>query len=170
MKQEDVYRFWSKVKVGSTRHCWPWTDEVNNKGYGRFSYWTGRHERCRKLAHRFAYELHTGVELGEQALMHTCDNPPCCNPKHLKPGSQLDNIADMHAKRRNVDPPPQRGHENWNARLTEEQVLEILELSSLGWSVAAIASHYPCSAANVRLIVTRKSWRHINYPAKGGAA
>ncbi len=33
-------------------------------------------------------------------VMHTCDNPPCCNPQHLKIGTQLDNVQDSIAKGR----------------------------------------------------------------------
>jgi hypothetical protein len=36
------------------------------------------------------------------AVLHRCDNPPCFNPEHLFLGTQVDNLADMRAKGRNV--------------------------------------------------------------------
>lgn len=33
-------------------------------------------------------------------IRHTCDNPPCCNPDHLIPGTQLENMRDMYERGR----------------------------------------------------------------------
>jgi hypothetical protein len=37
-------------------------------------------------------------------VMHSCDNPPCCNPAHLSAGTVRDNALDMIAKGR-ANPP-----------------------------------------------------------------
>lgn len=161
MKNEDVYRFWSKVKVGRQDQCWPWVgSELNNQGYGRFCVQRSN-QRVRILAHRLAYELHTGQSLEQQNLLHRCDNPPCCNPHHLRPGSQQDNIADMRAKGRNVNPPTGLGEANPYARLTEAHVREIRALSAQGLPATAIAPRFQCSPDNVRRIVRRERWAHI---------
>lgn len=52
-----------------------------------------------------AYELTKGHIPAGMIVMHTCDNPPCCNPSHLVLGTQAENLADMRAKGRGVNPP-----------------------------------------------------------------
>lgn len=49
------------------------------------------------LAHRFV----VGAIDSDLHVMHLCDNPPCCNPAHLRLATQAENNADMMAKGRN---------------------------------------------------------------------
>ena len=82
-------RFWAKVDKCGPDECWEWQGRVNEKGYGLFRI-SGKTIR----AHRFSLELHKGkLQTGYFAL-HTCDNPPCCNPNHLYAGTLLQNIHD----------------------------------------------------------------------------
>lgn len=50
-----------------------------------------------------------------EVLMHSCDNPRCVNPGHLKIGTQRDNIRDAIAKGRFLH----------HRKLNPEQVVEI---------------------------------------------
>ena len=57
----------------------------------------GAHSR----AHRVAYCQAHGLSLEDikgQLVLHSCDNPPCCNPEHLRLGTHSDNMQDR-AKR-----------------------------------------------------------------------
>lgn len=102
--------------------CWPWTG-LRSKGYGRFK--VG--DKNRYFAHRVAWELANGPirrDLGELVVMHTCDNPPCCNPAHLRLGTDADNQADMRAKGRHAHGPAlaaavRRAHERRRQRTLE---------------------------------------------------
>lgn len=95
-------RFWSKVLVGDPDECWPWTG-AKTKGYGSLVV-----DRKRYYAHRIAYELTYGPiphidgadEFHGPCVLHSCDNPACCNPAHLRPGSQKENLREMAAKGR----------------------------------------------------------------------
>lgn len=89
-------RFWSKVARGSADACWPFHGVRDRKGYGRFH--MKSQGAC--LAHRVAWELVNGPAPKDRCVMHECDNPPCCNPAHLRLGTDADNKADMLAKGR----------------------------------------------------------------------
>jgi hypothetical protein len=77
--------------------CWEWTGAKAGVGYGYISVRRGR-ERKNFYVHRLICELNTG-EVGEVA-MHSCDNPCCCTPNHIRWGSRSDNTRDMVRKNR----------------------------------------------------------------------
>lgn len=77
-----------------------WTGGLSPSGYGRIKV-AGKYLRV----HRVAYELFVGPIPAGLIVMHTCDNPPCCNPAHLKPGTNAENSADMVAKGRQRNGP-----------------------------------------------------------------
>lgn len=95
-------RFWLSILKAGEDECWNWQLSTDRKGYGRL--WTGeRNERghaIRMMAHRFAYELLVGEVPVGLLVLHHCDNPSCCNPKHLWVGTQSENVMDSVAKGR----------------------------------------------------------------------
>src|SRR4051812_25042735 len=111
-------RFWSKVAIRGPDECWPWQRAKESSGYGRFR-WNGRSA----LAHRVAHMLCNGaIEGGRRGpvVMHSCDNPSCCNPAHLSVGTHADNVADKQAKDRQ---PCCEVH--YKTRLTSDEVRQI---------------------------------------------
>jgi hypothetical protein len=92
-----IRRFWTKVRQGGLGECWPWQAGRFSEGYGQFN--VGRLPP--QGAHRIAFGLANGGIPDESNVMHTCDNPACCNPAHLRSGSHLQNMADRKAKGRN---------------------------------------------------------------------
>lgn len=101
-------RFWAKVRKGAPDECWQWLGAKSALGYGSIiagSRYTG--DSGPRHAHRVSWELTNGpIPPGEgyhgTCVCHRCDNPSCVNPAHLFLGSQLDNIADRHAKGRSA--------------------------------------------------------------------
>jgi hypothetical protein len=93
-------RFWQKVdKSAGPDACWVWTSTKFSSGYGAFKV-----DDLERQSHRVSYEYAHGVSLlGRDAdhILHSCDNPPCVNPAHLRLGTNADNIADCIAKGRN---------------------------------------------------------------------
>lgn len=92
-------RFWALVERRGPDECWPWRGWTNKSGHGQFMVTTRR----RLPAHVFAWMLHNGpLPADKPQGLHRCDNPPCCNPAHVFPGTYRDNVADRHAKRRDA--------------------------------------------------------------------
>lgn len=84
-------------RSGGPDACWPWGKARNEHGYGIIRV-SGRNVR----AHRLAL-IRDGDDPGPAVkVLHSCDNPPCCNPKHLHFGTQQKNIAEMHERGRRV--------------------------------------------------------------------
>jgi hypothetical protein len=73
--------------------CWEWNGKRNDDGYGLFSARRLGIEGAR--AHRVVYECLAEAIPDGLLLRHKCDNPPCVNPDHLIPGTDLDNAHDM---------------------------------------------------------------------------
>lgn len=91
-------------RSGGPDACWPWVRVSDKHGYGRL--WIGSRtdgSLQRIGAHVLAYRLtHGDPPPDKPCILHTCDNPPCCNPKHLWAGTQADNNADSAKKGRTV--------------------------------------------------------------------
>lgn len=90
--------FWRRVTVWRDRRvCWPWRGARNAEGYGVVRNGRGQLD----YAHRVAYRLRKKKGLGGWLVRHyVCDNPPCCNPYHLRRGTNSDNLTDCWFKRR----------------------------------------------------------------------
>ena len=76
--------------------CWEWGGKAIRSGYGLLHLGGNRYV----VAHRFFYTEMVGPIPEDMDVCHTCDNPPCCNPKHLFLGTVRDNMLDMYAKGR----------------------------------------------------------------------
>lgn len=89
-------RFWRRVDRRGPDECWPWLGAHNSWGYGQIR--IGARTRPAQVV---ACELTSGQPFPEgMDGCHTCDNPPCCNPAHVFPGTARDNMQDAAHKGR----------------------------------------------------------------------
>lgn len=130
--------------------CWSWAGHCIPNGYGSLKV-DGRET----LAHRLMWELTHGSIPDDLCVLHHCDNPPCCNPKHLFLGTKADNAQDALAKGRLYIP---RGEANGNAKLTAAQVRDIRRADD---TAQHLATRYGVSLALIGFVRQRKVWRHI---------
>ena len=117
-------RFWMRTdQAGGPDACWPWIEGVLDKdGYGHFR-WMGPI----RPAHLVAWELTNGPKPDGLNVCHSCDNPACCNPRHLWLGTQKDNVLDCIAKGRWR---PGAGERHGSSKLTDADVAEIRRAAS----------------------------------------
>jgi hypothetical protein len=161
-----IDRYLAKVdKSGGPEACWPWTASLN-KGYGQLGAGpclpgVSRNSRRNIASHVFAYELEYGAVTDGLCVLHRCDNPPCCNPRHLFLGTRADNMHDMDAKGRRVTA-DRRGEAHGYAKLTDGIVRDIRALYAKGAiSQTELGRLYGVTQAQISSIVLRKSWSHI---------
>lgn len=172
---EFIKIFWSRIAI--TDGCWEWTRGTTNRsgqpGYGVIWFQKKKH-----LTHRLAYELAYG-EIGQGLLVcHRCDNPPCCNPKHLFLGDAKANAQDKQRKGRNVfqkDPDKlTHGDRHWTrakpdkvfagethpqSKLTMEQVQQIFADRASGMSERKIAERYDVHNRTIHRILNGTGWK-----------
>lgn len=78
--------------------CLEWTSNRNSTGYGQFHYKGKTHG-----AHRWMWIVYNGpIPKGLQVL-HSCDNPPCCNLAHLSIGTGKQNMRQARERKRHFE-------------------------------------------------------------------
>lgn len=149
-------RFWSKVN--KTETCWLWTAGVNNKGYGRFRYFSDAERHglgCDLYAHRVAWLLTNGPIPDGMEVLHRCDTPRCVSPDHLFLGTQADNMRDASRKNRFC----RIGRPARLQKLTPEIVRAIRAETHTDRHVAGL---YGISYGFVNRIRRRLSYKHVD--------
>lgn len=121
-----TYRFLSLIDPeGGPALCWPFLGSKMGFGYGQMP-----PTPVGRLAHRWAYTHFIGPIPKGMVVMHTCDNRLCCNPHHLKIGTQQENLKDMNDKNR---------HGKHPKKCNKEKLKTIFELKKQNVPVARIA-------------------------------
>lgn len=144
-----IEKFWSKVEKTTDDQCWQWLGSLDKDGYGQI--WDGFAKKM-KRAHKVSAELHHGNADG-RIVLHSCDNPSCCNPAHLLFGTPQDNIADKINKERQA-----KGERQGHSKLTEAQVDEIRRRA--GESYRKLCDEFQLVPSTVFRIWNGQAWKH----------
>jgi DNA-binding CsgD family transcriptional regulator len=143
---EEHARFWAKVDRGPEDACWLWRAALDPRGYGQLT--ISRFSRGPLKAHRVAYALTHGAVPAGACILHACDEPRCVNPRHLRAGTQRENIHESIQKGR------------WRApgrRLTPARRDALLAAVADGARQADVARMFGVSQATVnRHVANRK--------------
>ncbi len=141
-------RFWDKVHYSPG--CWEWAAGRDKDGYGRFRLGV-KHEVASRLV---CAAVNGGPSPGDLCL-HSCDNPPCVNPDHLRWGTTLENAADMVSRGRASDICGEQAP-NWKlSKLKVEAIRAIWATRRL--KPAEIASVFEVSVATIYSITSGRS-------------
>lgn len=141
---------WAKVERRGPNECWPWIGKSwTVDGRGRLD--IGGEEGV--YAPRAAYLSANpdSIQLRDDGtdqndVLHTCDNPSCCNPAHLFVGSHTQNMQDKVSKGRSPD---FRGARGPRAKLTAEDVFWIRIQKRYGATKKALAMLHEVSEATI---------------------
>lgn len=142
--------------VTDTEACRPWLGRTDDKGYG-FIKVNGRTTRV----HRVAWAMAHGEWPPEgQVVRHTCDNPPCCNDRHLILGTPRENVADCVSRGRRA-----RGEHTGGAVLTAELVRDVRARLRDGATQREVAEAIGVTAACIGRVARRETWAHVDEAA-----
>lgn len=151
LADKDILRFNTKVAVRGKDECWEWLGGKDRNGYGKL--WVSGKMR---LAHRLSFQLQSG-RAATNAVLHSCDNPGCVNPHHLRDGTQAENVADRQTRNRHA-----RGELIGLSKLTDSEVTTIRQMNEETFlSQAAIGRLFGIGRSQANKIILRRTWRHV---------
>jgi hypothetical protein len=145
LTRRQLDNFWAKISM-HIGGCWLWKAGISPDGYGKFNL-NGNTYR----AHRVMLSLEN--RRSELPVLHSCNNPLCVRPDHLRFGTYKENTQD-----RLVDGTHQLGTRNNSAKLTREIVESIR--ASKDTTLQALADKYGVTKQSVWAVVHNKSWNH----------
>ena len=145
----DLDRINGQIIRKGADECWPWTGHKRDD-YGRIR--IGEHLYT---VTRLVWRMTRGTDPAGQLILHTCDNPECCNPSHLFIGTDADNNQDKEAKNRGKHP---IGIENGLAKLSEDEVIAIFHSTD---SNTSLAKKYKVSDVAISKIKNGETWQHV---------
>lgn len=151
-----VETFWKKVRKGRDDECWNWRGYQNKPGsgrpsekliYGRIDIFGHQGVYAHRVAYFVSYpgRIRLSKEDG-RLVLHKCDNPLCCNPRHLFLGTHNDNMRDMVGKGRAAS---YTSTGSPRAKLTAEDVFWIRMQKKYGATCKALAMLYEVSESTI---------------------
>jgi hypothetical protein len=149
--------------------CLEWNGAGSN-GYGQIRFFVMGVNRIFNT-HKISMEVALGkLSSQDEWALHSCDNPKCCNPAHLFPGTQKDNMMDCKSKGRikgtfkpgHVSPVTVRGEGKRFAKMTDAGVREARAIYDSGlMGHKLLAKKFSVSPRTMQLIVKRLGWKHV---------
>lgn len=141
-------RFWEKVDVkNNIEECWEWLASKDGHGRGVIRY-DGKNKR----AHAIAYLLYYGNLDSNLNVLHKCDTPLCCNPHHLKQGTQAENMQECRDRGRSYVPGARK-------KLDWKKVREIRYLRQVkGFTTYKLGEMFGVSRVTIGHIINNKTW------------
>lgn len=132
--------FWKRVNIKSENECWEWKANIRSDGYGRF-HWNDNQIGSHRMAWIFTYgEIPDGLQVLHDP--EKCSNPRCCNPKHLRIGTHLENHHDSDVTKLNWD----------KVRFIRDQYRAKIK------NIYELAKEFGVTPSNISCVVRDKTW------------
>lgn len=156
-RRSAANRFADLVSPEPNTGCFLWLGSVAEQGYGLFPM-----PGSGGYAHRAALLLSIGPSTSPRRTyaLHSCDNRLCVNERHLRWGTQKENIAEARDRGR-IRLPGLRGEDHSRARCTEAQISQALEMVAGGLTRVAAARAVGITAGTLYQAASGRSWKHL---------
>lgn len=146
LTDKQAAAFWGRVdSSGGADACHPWQGEIHRR-YGRTRI-SGSNYR----AHRLAAKLSGKRVPTNMVIAHLCDNPVCCNPRHLRVTGEKWNARDRAAK----------GRSGRVLAYSDETVAKFKTEVKGGGAVPTAAARYGIARATAYAIATGRQRKDI---------
>lgn len=153
----SIHSLWKKVDRRGEDECWPWTGKWKaSAGYGRMDVGNVKGVYANRIAYLTTNPGSISLKADDVFVLHKCDNPKCCNPKHLFLGTHRDNMQDKVKKGR---APVFKGDKGPRAKLTMEQATELRFLASCNLSSGELAKVFKISKPSAKAIIAGRSYQ-----------
>jgi hypothetical protein len=158
----SLRHIWNLIEIRGDDECWPWlgrrcrdSKRKHQLWHGRISFGSGTKQ---PFAHRLIWASINGPIPSGIVIRHSCDNPACCNPRHLLSGTQLDNVRDRVERDRGTR---NRGSKCPTAKLNELQVAVIKTRLICGARLTDLAREYGVNKSTIYDIKKGRKWSHL---------
>lgn len=149
-------RFWACVDVLEDQDaCHLWTKSLEPSGYGRFFLYYNdidpTHGGQNVNASRYALLGKDCFDPKYVRVMtrHSCHVRLCCNRRHLKLGTHLQNVRDS------------MNEDRLGRKLTREKVLLILHCVIAGRPMTHLAAYFGVTVMTIRDVCIGRTWSHV---------
>jgi hypothetical protein len=122
--------------------CWLWSRGLS-QGYA-----TAKIRGKQRKVHRVAFDVFVGA-IGKHHVLHSCDNPSCVNPDHLRLGDHKENMRDRAKRRRTAQ-----------RKLSTDDVNTIRQRRCAGESLKSIANDFCVSSTTIMNTTSGKFYRY----------
>lgn len=131
--------------------CILWNRSLDHKGYGVYRVQLNSGSFYKLRAHKMSYLIFNGAIQDGLVVRHTCDNPQCCNPKHLILGTVQENNIDSLVRMTRLS----------KAKFSRDEVLKIRELKKEGFSFKKLAEQFNTSISSIQGIINHTTYSYI---------
>lgn len=157
LSEDQRARFWALVDCSTNDECWLWQGTKGKPPHHYGAFFPTSNDAYR--AHRVVWHMvHGDIPTGLDVL-HTCDNPPCCNIEHLFLGTHAENMRDCLNKGRGNRV---YGEAVGTAKLSDAAVLYMRSLYANGEaSTGQLAVMFDVHKKTASKAVKGQQWKHL---------